>query len=140
MEQQKVAQVLQEHGIRPTLQRMEIANILFQKNRHLTAASLSDKVNQAYPKVSRASIFNTIKLFEEKGLLKRMEISEQETYYDSNIKPHHHLIDKEKKEIHDICFSQELESKIKEMMKEEIQKQNIKISKDMEINITAFLN
>lgn len=131
--------ILKEHGIRPTLQRVEIAMIVLSQHWHLTAASLSEKVNKLYPKVARASIFNTLKLFEEKGLLKRIEVSNDETYYDSNIEPHHHVIDKNEKRIYDIHLPSNIENKIKEIMKKEMQKQNLHLPDTLDINVTAFI-
>lgn len=131
--------ILKEKGIRPTLQRVEIAMVVLSQHWHLTATSLSEKVNELYPKVARASIFNTLKLFEEKGLLKKIELADDETYYDSNVEPHHHVIDKNKKKIYDIDLPKSIENKIKEVMKKEMQKQNLHLPQNLDINITAFI-
>lgn len=139
MTHSQAVDILKEHDIRPTLQRIEVAKAVLNKNWHLTAAALSEEVNKLYPKVARASIFNTIKLFEKQGLLKRIELSAEETYYDSNRKPHHHLIDKKKKKIYDIDLPASLENKIKEMLQKELQKKNISAPADVDINITALV-
>jgi Fur family iron response transcriptional regulator len=83
--------LLSEHGIFATTQRKVIAEVLFERNQHLTAEQLYDLVKKSGAKVSRATVYNTLGLFAEKGLVREIFISASKTYYDSNTSRHHHF-------------------------------------------------
>ena len=74
-----------------TAQRRAIADVLFARNQHLTADQLLMLVNETGAKVSKATIYNTLGLFAEKGLVREIHISSAKTFYDSNTSRHHHF-------------------------------------------------
>ncbi|HIP52860.1 MAG TPA: transcriptional repressor [Chromatiales bacterium] len=78
-------------GIYPTRQRLEIAKVLFDRHQHLTADDVYEKVRGASKKVSRATVYNTLNLFAEKGLLREIFVDASRTFYDTNVRPHYHL-------------------------------------------------
>lgn len=80
-------------GIRVTAQRLEMARILLQKPQHLTAEQVFAAVNRSFPQASRATVFNNLKLFAKKGLLRAVELKSGVTLYDSNNRGHHHVLD-----------------------------------------------
>jgi len=86
-----VEALLTEHGIFVTAQRRKIAEVLFARNQHLTAEQLYDLVKKTGAKVSRATVYNTLGLFAEKGLVREIFISASRTFYDSNTSRHHHF-------------------------------------------------
>ncbi|MCU7843432.1 MAG: transcriptional repressor [Candidatus Thiodiazotropha sp. (ex Monitilora ramsayi)] len=86
-----VDQRLTERGIFVTAQRRAIADVLFARNQHLTADQLLMLVNETGAKVSKATIYNTLGLFAEKGLVREIHISSAKTFYDSNTSRHHHF-------------------------------------------------
>jgi Fur family transcriptional regulator, iron response regulator len=86
-----VEALLAEHGIFITAQRRTIAEVLFARNQHLTAEQLYDLVKKSGAKVSRATVYNTLGLFAEKGLVREIFISASRTFYDSNTHRHHHF-------------------------------------------------
>lgn len=86
-----VETLLSEHGIFVTVQRRVIAEVLFARNQHLTAEQLYDLVKKTGAKVSRATVYNTLGLFAEKGLVREIFISATRTFYDSNTSRHHHF-------------------------------------------------
>jgi Fur family iron response transcriptional regulator len=82
---------LRSKGITPTQQRIEIAQILFGKMQHVTAEHVLEKVNHGSIKVSKATVYNTLGLFAEKGLLREVVVDPNKLFYDTNLTHHHHL-------------------------------------------------
>ena len=83
--------LLKSNGITPTKQRLEIADLIFVKNQHFNASDLIDKVKNAGLPISQATIYNTLCLFEQKGLLKTINLNNDHTFFDTNLEPHHHM-------------------------------------------------
>ncbi|EMY60178.1 peroxide-responsive transcriptional repressor PerRA [Leptospira terpstrae] len=115
---QKTKELLESHGIRPTSQRLEMAHLLLERHQHLFAEEVFHLVNSHFPHASRATIFNNLKLFAEKGMLGTLELKSGVTHFDSNIGPHHHALNEETGEITDVEMNQELETKVLEELKE----------------------
>ena len=86
-----VKRVLCAHGIRPTLQRVEIAKVLLRKPQHLSADQVLARVNIKRPLASKATIYNTLNLFAAKGLVRQVIIDAGKVFYDSNTDVHHHF-------------------------------------------------
>ena len=106
---------LRSSGLRPTRQRILIAKNLFDRNRtfHFTVESLDKKINKkGNEKVSLATIYNTVEAFNNAGYLKEILTSKNKSYYDTNIKSHHHFYDEDSKELTDINYNQIKLSKV----------------------------
>lgn len=69
---------------------MVVARVLFAKHQHITADQLHETLLQTGSRVSKATVYNSLKLFVEKGLLREIFIDSSRTYYDSNTSHHHH--------------------------------------------------
>ena len=100
---EEVSELLRAHGITPTHQRMEIAQVLFEKRWHPSADQILAAVNVRYAETSKATVYNTLKLFLEKGLVRELIVDPNKVFYDSNISEHHHFYDIESGEITDIA-------------------------------------
>nr|WP_246317617.1 Fur family transcriptional regulator [Hyphomicrobium methylovorum] len=84
--------MLVQAGLRPTRQRLELGRLLFQNgDRHVTADSLHDDAKKHGVKVSLATIYNTLQQFTSAGMLRRLAIDGQKTWYDTNMSEHHHF-------------------------------------------------
>ncbi|MEA3291011.1 MAG: Fur family transcriptional regulator [Pseudomonadota bacterium] len=83
--------LLQRHGIYPTRQRLAIGRVLFARHQHLAADCLLELVNRRRPRVSRATVYNTLGLFVKKGLVREIVVDGERIFYDSNTRPHHHI-------------------------------------------------
>ncbi|MDH5730327.1 MAG: transcriptional repressor, partial [Gammaproteobacteria bacterium] len=83
-------------------QRVEIAQILMSKPQHLCAEQVLEIVNQDRPKVSKATVYNTLGLFARKGLVQELIIDPTKVYYDSNTRHHHHFYNVDTGELVDI--------------------------------------
>jgi Fur family iron response transcriptional regulator len=82
---------LTEHGIQLTAQRLQIAELLFARDQHLTAEQIILALAEGGTQVSKATVYNTLNLFAGKGLLKALQVDPEHGVFDSNVTPHHHF-------------------------------------------------
>lgn len=83
---------VREAGLRPTRQRIALADLLFAKgDRHLSAEELHEEAQDAGVAVSLATVYNTLHQFTEAGLLRILAVEGSRTYFDTNISDHHHF-------------------------------------------------
>ena len=114
-QKKEIVNKLRSSGLRPTKQRVLIAKKLFDRDKtfHFTIETLDKKINKnGSEKISLATIYNTIEAFTNAGYLKEILTSKSKSYYDTNIKSHHHFYDEETKELTDINYSQIKLSKV----------------------------
>ena len=108
-------QKLRSSNLRPTKQRLKICQFLFNREKtfHFTVETLNKKINKNKGmKVSLATIYNTVEAFTSAGYLKEILTSKNKSYYDTNIKSHHHFYDEGTKELTDINYNQVKLSKV----------------------------
>ena len=98
-----VVKLLAKHGITPTQQRILIAQEMLHKHQHLSADQVLQRVNAHSNTVSKDTVYNTLGLFTEKGMIKEVIVDSSKVFYDSNTKPHHHFYDVDTGSLHDIC-------------------------------------
>jgi Fur family iron response transcriptional regulator len=98
-----VAKLLRARGITPTHQRIEIAQVLLEKRWHPSADQILAAVNVRYAECSKATVYNTLKLFLDKGLVRALIVDPNKVFYDSNTSDHHHFYDVVSGEVTDIC-------------------------------------
>jgi Fur family iron response transcriptional regulator len=87
----RIQAMLQSRGIQPTPQRVLIAELLFARDQHLTADQVIQALAEDGTQVSKATVYNTLNLFAQKGLLKPLQIDPDRGVFDSNTTPHHHF-------------------------------------------------
>ena len=92
-EHERAAMTLESHGITPTAQRVEIARILLAQPQHLSAEQVLCFLKQGDLPVSKATVYNTLGLFAEKGLVRAVIVDPSKVFYDSNCSDHHHFYD-----------------------------------------------
>ena len=91
MERAEVLAEFARFGILPTPQRLEIAEILFEKPQHLSAEQIIDRLRTGGSGVSKATVYNTLNLFSDRGLVRECLVDPERRFYDSNTQPHHHF-------------------------------------------------
>ena len=91
LERNEIVSLLQHYKISPTRQRVEIAEYLFQRPQHLSAEKILDGVTQDGNRVSRATVYNTMGLFANKGVVREVLIDRERVFYDTNTEVHQHL-------------------------------------------------
>lgn len=97
-----MAGLLRSHDINPTHQRIEIAYALFSRMEHLSADQVMAQVNVHHSETSKATVYNTLNLFLQKGLIREVIVDPNKVFYDPNTRPHHHLYDVESGKLTDI--------------------------------------
>ena len=103
---------LREARLRPTKQRVKICELLFlrEKTFHFTINDLVKKIsNEMNEKISLATVYNTVHVFQKKGHLKEIAINSDKTYYDTNTSVHHHFYDEDTHELID-CDENDIDS------------------------------
>ena len=86
---------LRHSGIQPTPQRIAVAEFVLSTAAHPTADGVWMHVRTRCPTLSRATVYNTLNLFAEKGLLKPQPLREGAVVFDPHVQPHHHFIDED---------------------------------------------
>ena len=94
---------VREAGLRPTRQRVALAQLLFAKgDRHLSAEELHEEALAAGVPVSLATIYNALHQFTHAGLLRILAVEGARTYFDTNTSDHHHFFIEGENRIFDI--------------------------------------
>ncbi len=94
---------LQRHGVIPTPQRLQIAEVLFRRPQHMSADQIMAAVNRSETtRVSKATVYNTLKLFTDKGLVREVIVDPARVFYDSTTGSHHHIYNVDSGELQDI--------------------------------------
>src|SRR5512147_2476634 len=89
-------------GIQPTPQRIAVAEYVLSTANHPTADEVWTKVRDRCPTLSRATVYNTLNLFAQKGLLRTQPLKEGVVVFDPHVAPHHHFIYEETGKVLDI--------------------------------------
>jgi len=98
-----VADKLRNAGLRPTSQRMILANHLFQHgHKHVSAEVLHEAISNVGEKVSLATVYNTLHQFTDAGLLRQIVIEAGKSYFDTNVTAHHHFYYEDENRLEDI--------------------------------------
>ena len=96
---------LRNIGLRPTLQRIQICKVLFNREKtfHFTVNNLSKIISNKFnKKISLATVYNTVHALKKKGYLKEISINSDKTYFDTNISNHHHFFDESTNQLIDL--------------------------------------
>jgi Fur family iron response transcriptional regulator len=94
---------VREAGLRPTRQRVALAELLFAKgDRHLSAEELHEEALAAGVPVSLATVYNALHQFTQAGLLRILAIEGARTYFDTNTSDHHHFFVEGENRVFDI--------------------------------------
>ena len=86
-----LATALRERGMRVTPQRVVLHRALRELDRHVTADELLDAVGDRLPNVSLPTIYATLDLLEELGMVRRVQRAGT-TLFDPRTDSHHHLV------------------------------------------------
>ena len=97
-----VIEVLKEHGIQPSVQRVAVADYVLSTEEHPSAEQVFSQVSATLPMLSRATVYNTLNLFVEKGLLRQLVLGGGNVVFDPKTTPHHHFVDDDTGAIHDV--------------------------------------
>jgi Fur family ferric uptake transcriptional regulator len=85
---QKFIAFLEQKNLRVTAQRQAIIETVFSTDKHFTAEELLDWSRQRDASVSRATVYRTLPLLTESGLVHEMEFGRDQKVYDPNYADH----------------------------------------------------
>ncbi|MCP3999338.1 MAG: transcriptional repressor [Gammaproteobacteria bacterium] len=97
-----IAERIRSHGVKPTTQRLEIAMLLLVAPRHMSAEQILADLRKANSRISKATVYNTLNLFTQHGLVREVSADSNRQFYDSTITPHHHFYNVDTGELTDI--------------------------------------
>jgi Fur family iron response transcriptional regulator len=98
----EISQLLVARGVLPTTQRVDVALVILAKPQHLSAEQIIAGIRAMGSRVSKATVYNTLNLFCERGLLRTVDVDPARQYYDSTIDAHHHFYNVDTGELTDI--------------------------------------
>lgn len=93
---------LSEHGILPTPQRLEVAEILLNRPQHVSVEQIVDRLQASGSSVSKATVYNTLNIFVERGLVRELAVDSDRRLFDSTTHAHHHFYNIDTGEVSDI--------------------------------------
>jgi Fe2+ or Zn2+ uptake regulation protein len=93
---------LRNAGIQPSAQRVAVAQYVLFTDEHPSADQVWSRVREKFPWISRATVYNTLNLFVQKGLLRSLDLADNAVIFDPNTERHHHFIDERDGSIHDV--------------------------------------
>jgi Fe2+ or Zn2+ uptake regulation protein len=88
----QLSAVLHERGQRVTPQRLVINRALHELNRHVTAEEVLASVADRLPNVSPPTVYSTLELFEDLGVVRRLGVRQGAVVYDPRPEPHDHMV------------------------------------------------
>ena len=102
MSRTDILSLFEQYGILSTPQRLEVAEILLEKPQHVSADQIIERLRDAGSSVSKATVYNTLNLFGERGIVKEVMVDPVRKFYDSTTRPHHHFYNVDTDELCDI--------------------------------------
>jgi Fur family transcriptional regulator, iron response regulator len=102
MTRDEATALLAERGVLPTAQRIDIALLTLSRPQHLSAEQIIAAIRANGLKISKATVYNTLNLFREQGLLRTVDVDPTRQFYDSSTSPHHHFYNVDSGELTDI--------------------------------------
>lgn len=115
MSQSDISERLSAHGVAPTPQRLEIAEVLLARPQHLSADQILDLLREKGSRVSKATVYNTLHLFGERGLIREVIVDPTRVFFDSTTHPHHHFYNIDSGELSDVPDDQIAVSRLPEL-------------------------
>lgn len=106
---EQLTDVLHQRGQRVTPQRLVINRALRELDRHVTAEEVLASVADRLPNVSLPTVYSTLELFEDLGLVHRIGVSQGALLYDPRPEPHDHMVCDNCGKVEDINAGVELE-------------------------------
>ena len=102
MDREEIARLLEEHDVKPTPQRLDVGEVILSMPQHSSAEQIIAGVKANGSRVSKATVYNTLNLFCERGLLRTVNVDPIRQFYDPTVRPHHHFYNMDTGELVDI--------------------------------------
>ena len=102
MTKDEILDIFGKRGVLPTPQRLEVAAILLERPQHLSADQIIDRLRANGSRVSKATVYNTLNLFGERGIAREIMVDPVRKIYDSTRDHHYHYYNVDTGELQDI--------------------------------------
>jgi len=98
----EIARLLERHDVTPTQQRLDVGEVVLSAPQHSSAEQIIARIKARGSRVSKATVYNTLNTFCERGLLRTVNVDPERQFYDSTVRPHHHFYNQDTGELTDI--------------------------------------
>jgi len=102
LDRAEIAALLQRHGVTPTQQRLDVGEVILAMPQHSSADQIIAGIKARGFRVSKATVYNTLNLFCERGLLRTVNVDPERQFYDPTVSAHHHFYHVDTGELMDI--------------------------------------
>ncbi len=99
----EASEMLKRAGISPSYQRIMVLSALLETDEHPSADTIYKKLGSNIPAISRATVYNTLNLLVDRGVIQSMRTVGSETRFDSICEAHSHFFCRKCKKIYDIA-------------------------------------
>jgi Fur family iron response transcriptional regulator len=93
LSREDVVRLLTEHRVKPTQQRITVAEVLLAEPTHMSAEQIILTMRRAGERISKATVYNTLKVLVDSGLIRQIHLDPDRSVYDSTRSTHHHFHD-----------------------------------------------
>lgn len=98
----KAKKLLEEKGIRVSIQRVKILQFIRDYSGHPSVDKIYRKLKEEIPTLSRTTVYNAMRIFEEKGIVRQLSVKDEEVCFDYITDNHAHFICNECGKIYDL--------------------------------------
>lgn len=97
---------LREHGIKPSHHRLKVLEYMLENRNHPSADMIYKALAPEIPTLSKTTVYNTVELFLEKGVVQPIMIAQNELRYDADTSFHGHFLCRECGKIYDFFYEE----------------------------------
>ncbi|MFH0975026.1 MAG: Fur family transcriptional regulator [Spirochaetota bacterium] len=91
MKPSEIKNILSENTIKPSLHRMKILEYLLKMKNHPTVDTIYKDISGDIPTLSKTTVYNTLKTFQDSGIVQAITIEDNEVKYDASVEKHAHF-------------------------------------------------
>jgi Fur family transcriptional regulator, peroxide stress response regulator len=124
---ERTAEVLSDHGVRPTSQRETVYNSLLQQRDHPTADEVFARVRENAPTISLATVYNCLDVLVQHKLVKAVNFERAPTQYCANLAPHAHFHDEAGRTL-DIDMPTEVIAQLRDLLPQDFDVKHIEVN------------
>ena len=89
---EELTTIFRNHGLKLTIQRLAIFKLIKSRQDHPTTEKVYDSLKEKYPTISLATVYNTLHIFEELGLIQELNFKDDNIRYDPNMELHINIV------------------------------------------------
>lgn len=101
----EVLSCLEEHGVKPSPQRVAVLEYLRSHFNHPTAEQIHSALSPEMPTLSKMTVYNTLNLLADRGAILALNVDDRQTRFDGDTSMHAHFICTQCEEVGDIRIS-----------------------------------